>query len=224
MYSIDIDFDALNSFIAGFFVIFMFILLIAVIVGIITLIGVAKVLKKGNKPGWGAIVPIYNVYLLCQMVGINTWWVLIIILSPILGAVPIIGELAQVALVLYFIIIFNISLARAFNKEDAFAIGLILLAPVFYLILGFEKESQYVGPKPIKDIIFESINKNKNSDTNTNTNTNTNINPNAGSTTNSNIISNPDVAQYNEIKRTCPACGTVVEQNAKYCPNCGRQL
>lgn len=198
MYSIDIDIDVLSSLIAEFFVIFVFIALITSIFVLLTIGGVWKVLKKGNKPGWGALVPIYNVYLLCQMVGINTWWILIIILSPILCEIPIIGEFAELILVLYFVIIFNISLARAFNKEDAFAIGLILLAPVFYLILGFEKESQYVGAKPMRDVIFEYLKINNNSTVNE--------------------------TQYEDTKGYCPSCGTKIEKGAKYCRNCGKQI
>ena len=37
-----------------------------------------------------------------------------------------------------------LNLAKAFGKNGAFAVGLILLAPIFFLILGFGN-AKYVG-------------------------------------------------------------------------------
>ena len=154
------NYDGWGVLAAGFLAILGIMILIGLVIAIITIIGMWKVLEKGNKPGWGALIPIYNTYLMCDMVGISPWWILIVLLSPILAVIPIIGPLAQMAISIYFAILLNVSLARAFKKEDGFAIGLILLAPVFYLILGFGKENKYEGKNPMKDIVFETINDN----------------------------------------------------------------
>lgn len=42
-------------------------------------------------------------------------------------------------------IIINLDLAKSFGKGAGFAIGLILLAPIFILILGFG-DARYQGP------------------------------------------------------------------------------
>ena len=173
-------------------------MLIALAIGVVTIIGTWKILEKGNKPGWGALIPFYNQYLLCDMVGVNPWWILIVALSPILGIVPVIGELASFAVSIYFTVLLNVSLARAFKKEDGFAVGLILLAPVFYLILGFGKENNYVGKNPMKDLLFDNLKENNNS--------------------------NVNEAQYTENTKYCPACGNKMEIDTKYCPKCGKEL
>ena len=154
--------DGLEVLTVGILAFLMILSFIGTIIYIIIAIGMWKILEKGNKPGWGALIPIYNVYLICDMVGVNPWWILITILSPVLMVIPIIGELAVMAIYIYFLILLNVSLSRAFKKEDTFAIGLILLAPVFYIILGFGKENKFEGKNPMKDIVFETINENLN--------------------------------------------------------------
>ena len=52
-----------------------------------------------------------------------------------------------IAAIVNFIIsiIVNINLAKVFNKESGFAVGLILLPVVFYPILAFSKDTEYNG-------------------------------------------------------------------------------
>ena len=40
-------------------------------------------------------------------------------------------------------------LGKAFNKSSGFVVGLILLSPIFYMILGFGS-AEYVGNKNVK--------------------------------------------------------------------------
>lgn len=193
------NYDGLEPLFAGFAVVFGIIILISLAVAIVTIIGMWKVLEKGNKPGWGSLIPIYNTYLICDMVGVNPWWILIVALSPILNIIPIIGTLAQLAVSIYFTILLNVSLSRAFKKQDTFALGLIFLPPIFYLILGFGQENKYVGKNPMRDILFDNLNENKNN-------------------------SNVNEAQYEETKKYCPSCGAKMEIDTKYCPKCGKEL
>jgi len=153
------DAAAAGGIIAAVMAVFGVVLLISLAIAVVTIIGMWKTLEKGNKPGWGALIPFYNMYLICDMVGVNPWWILIVVLSPILAVVPVIGSLAQMAVSIYFTILVNVSLAKAFNKDTGFAIGLIFLAPIFYLILGFGKDNKYVGKNPMKDLLFDNINK-----------------------------------------------------------------
>ena len=87
-------------------------------------------------------------------------------LAPILNIIPVLGTLAELTVCIYFTILLNVSLARAFKKEDGFAVGLILLAPVFYLILGFGKENKYAGKNPMRDLLFDTIKENQEKDSN----------------------------------------------------------
>jgi uncharacterized membrane protein YhaH (DUF805 family) len=89
-----------------------------------------KIFTKAGQPGWAAIIPIYNWYILCKIVGRPGWWV-------ILFFIPFINFIIG--------IILCIDLAKSFGKGVGFAIGLILLGIIFFPILGFGS-AQYQGP------------------------------------------------------------------------------
>lgn len=58
--------------------------------------------------------------------------------------IPIIGNILALIVSIYFVVLLNVSLARSFNKPDSYAIDLILLPVVFYLMLGIGS-TIYVG-------------------------------------------------------------------------------
>ena len=180
------------------------IMLICIIFKTPKIIGTWKILTKANKPGWGALIPFYNEYLLCQITGVNPWWIVIVICSGFLSFIPVIGGLLSFAASIYFEILLNVSLARSFSKEDSYAVGLILLAPIFYLILG-TKDNNYLGTRPMDDIVFNKINQNNN-----NTSNNT-----ANQSNNSEQTAN---AKY------CSSCGAQITKDTKYCPSCGKEV
>ena len=167
---------------------------IIVICAIIIIVAEVKMFKKGKQPGWAAIVPFYNQYVLCKMVGVNPWWVLITVVASFIGEVPYVGTIILLAVSIYYAILTGVSTARAFGKDDAFAVGLILLPVVFYPILGFGK-AEYVGAdNPMNDFVFkkgEEIVKNGN-------NANKKFCPHCG-------------AQMNIESKFCPNCGKEVE-------------
>jgi hypothetical protein len=88
------------------------------------------VFTKAGEDGWKSLIPIYNLYVLLKIVGRPGWW-LILYLIPIVNVV--------------IWIIVSIDLAKSFGKGTGFAIGLILLTPIFYLILAFG-DATYRGP------------------------------------------------------------------------------
>jgi len=104
---------------------------------VIVIAGLWKVFTKAGQPGWAAIIPIYNIYIILQIVGRPTWW-LAFLLLPI---IPVIGGLAL--LVVLFIIYWD--LAKSFGKDVGYAIGLLLLSFIFVPMLGFGS-AQYIGP------------------------------------------------------------------------------
>jgi hypothetical protein len=81
---------------------------------------------KAGQPGWAAIIPIYDIWVLFKIAGKPGWYSLLFL-------VPIVN---LVGLVLYIIALFDV--AKKFNKGPAFTIfGLILFSFVGWPILGF---------------------------------------------------------------------------------------
>ncbi len=92
-----------------------------------------KVYAKAGKPGWAAIVPIYNLIVLLEIVGRPLWWFFLFLIP---GVNFIIG------------IIVDIDLAKSFGKSTGFGVGLFFLGFIFYPILGFG-DAEYQGPQAV---------------------------------------------------------------------------
>ncbi|MHC4108620.1 MAG: DUF5684 domain-containing protein [Planctomycetota bacterium] len=90
-----------------------------------------KVYVKAGQPGWAAIIPIYNMIVLLEIVGRPWWWIFLLL-------IPIVG------LVIYILVI--VELAAVFGKGGGFAVGLIFLGFIFIPILGFGS-AVYVGKR-----------------------------------------------------------------------------
>lgn len=209
----------MGGILAGLMVFVGVILLIALVVGIISIVGQWKVFKKAGQPGWPALIPIYNVYMLCKISGVNPWWILIVCVSPILGVIPILGPVLVMAVSIYFSILLFVSLAQSFGKDTGWAIGLYFLNPFFMLALGIGK-SEYLGPKPMNDIVFNKINHTVNN----NQNQNMYENDNQTSNTNNSFINNTETLEDASTSKYCSSCGTKISSFDKFCPNCGKQV
>jgi hypothetical protein len=89
-----------------------------------------KVFTKAGQPGWAAIIPIYNFYIMTKIGGKPGWWT-ILLLIPIVNYV-------------FLIWIYNM-ISKSFGKDEGFTVGLVLLGFIFWPILGFGS-AKYLGP------------------------------------------------------------------------------
>ena len=103
--------------------------IIGLVVGVLVIAGMWKIFTKAGKPGWAAIIPIYNVIVLLQIAGKPLWWMMLLF-------IPIVNIVIAVMVM--------ISVAKAFGKGTGFALGLLFLSPIFIPILGFS-DAQYTG-------------------------------------------------------------------------------
>jgi hypothetical protein len=85
--------------------------------------GMWKVFEKAGQPGWAGIIPIYNMFVLTTEIARKEilWFVLLLI--------PCVNIVAA--------IIVCIEVAKNFGKGPGFGIGLALLGPIFFPLLGF---------------------------------------------------------------------------------------
>ena len=100
----------------------MVILVIQLAILIVVIAGMWKTFEKAGKPGWGAIIPIYNIVLLLEIAGKPIWW-LILFFIPFVNAIV-------------FILV-ALEIAKNFGQSVLFGIGLALLGFIFFPILGF---------------------------------------------------------------------------------------
>ncbi len=195
-------FAGLAAFVIVIFFVTMIIALAAIIMQVV---GQWKLFTKAKEEGWKAIIPVYNQVVMCRLVGVSPWWILIVVCLGVLSAIPVIGILISLvysASIIYFIVILSVSIVRSYGKEDIWALGLIFLTPIFYLILGLSKETKYLGPKPMNDPIWDWL-----------------VKTFGGS---DNKVSEAKVTEVNMVK--CPNCKADIAEGTKFCPNCGKKV
>lgn len=95
--------------------------ILAIIVAAIA--GVWKTFTKAGEPGWAAIIPIYNMYVMLKIGDNDWWWLLVIIFVPIVN--------------LYGLYKMFTGVSRAFGQGVGFALGLWILGFIFFPVLGF---------------------------------------------------------------------------------------
>jgi len=107
---------------------FFLLVILAIAVGVVA--GMWKVFEKAGQPGWGALIPIYNAYLLVKVAGRPGWW-LILYVVPVLSLIPA--------------VIIPFDVAKNFERGTLFAIGLMFLPFIFYPYLGWS-DARYNPP------------------------------------------------------------------------------
>ena len=102
------------------------------VVVIIQIAAMWKVFEKAGKPGWAAIIPIYNAIVIIQIAGKPIWWFLLYL-------IPLVNIVVAV------IVMHNLS--KNFGKGVGFTLGLIFLGFIFFPILAWG-DAQYQPPPP----------------------------------------------------------------------------
>jgi hypothetical protein len=98
------------------------VLLFQLLLIVLQLAGMWAVFAKADRPGWAALVPIYNLYVMLR-IGENAWWWLLVLIVPIVN--------------IYALYKIHAGVARAFGRGIGFGLGLAFLGVVFFPILGF---------------------------------------------------------------------------------------
>ena len=78
--------------------------------------GIWKTFEKAGQPGWGSLIPIYNIYLMTQIAQKPGWWV-------IMFFIPLVN-------IVFAFMMYN-EIAKKFGQGIGYTIGLFLLPFVF---------------------------------------------------------------------------------------------
>jgi hypothetical protein len=102
---------------------------------LITLLAIAglwKLFQKADEPGWAAIIPIYNTWVMAKIAGMNPVMIILLI-------IPLVN------------VIFAFVLAYKFVESFGFGVGgfllYLLFNPLMAIYMGFSSEVTYVGKK-----------------------------------------------------------------------------
>ena len=221
----------MEEFIRGLAQLLMIYTIVAFVILIFLIIVIAQLFKKAGKPGWIAVIPIYNLYTLFEIIWKNTWIGLILTLILTIAPFNIINEDLGAFIGLLIYIISMDKLSKSFGKNTGFSIGLIFLPVIYLSILAFGS-SKYIynidepeNMPPQNNISNQTFNNQINNYNNqqqpySNMPKNQNINM-PTQTINSVNTTSPRTTFNNPSTSICTNCGTQLSANTVYCPNCG---
>ncbi|MBE6850211.1 MAG: hypothetical protein E7504_00505 [Ruminococcus sp.] len=119
--------DAALAVLAGSYVVF---LIIGLVVSVLMIVAQWKLFTKAGEEGWKSLIPIYNGYVMFQIV-YGQGWKYFLTLVPVLN---------YVVLIAYYV-----RLAQVYGKSVVFGILNLFFAPITMLILAFG-DADYQGP------------------------------------------------------------------------------
>lgn len=119
----DVAADGIFAALGAFLVVYLIIL-------VLMIVSLWKIFEKAGKPGWAAIIPIYNIIVLLEIVNKPVWWIVLLF-------IPLVN------LVILIIVMHRLSLS--FGQGAGFTVLLIFLGIVGYPLLAFGNY-KYVGP------------------------------------------------------------------------------
>jgi len=130
-YSYDVSAPTVSAGLAaGALFVFLIWMLFALVIALVAIVALWKIFVKAGQPGWAAIIPIYNMYIMLKVIGRPGWWI-------ILFFIPFVNFIITIVMAL--------DLGKAFGKDAGFSIVLLwLFSIVGYLMLGFGK-AEYKG-------------------------------------------------------------------------------
>ena len=128
-------------------------LIFALVWWILQIIANWNIFTKAGEAGWKSLIPIYGDYVSYKIAWQTSYFWLSFILGIVASYVSsanlnesifltVIATLLRIVIAVINIM-YCIKLSRAFGHGIGFAIGLILLQPIFLLILGFGSDQYY---------------------------------------------------------------------------------
>lgn len=103
-------------------------ILMLAIVGLM-IVSLWKIFEKAGQPGWAAIIPIYNYYILTKISERPGYWT-VLALIPYIGAIWAIWMCNR--------------MVKRFGKTEGYTVGMVFLPFVFAPMLAFG-DAQYKG-------------------------------------------------------------------------------
>lgn len=97
---------------------------------VLLIVSMWKLYEKAGQPGWAAIVPIYSTIVQLDIVEKPRWWILLML-------IPYVS-------IIWVIWVTNL-FVKKFGKDEGWTAGCIFLPFIFYPIMAFSDNIQFIG-------------------------------------------------------------------------------
>lgn len=119
---------AAGAVMAGFMMVYF---LIIIAITIVAVVSMWRLFEKAGRPGWAAVVPIYNTIVALEVAGRPWWWIFLFFI-PVANIV--------------FAVIYMLEFARSYGKDNVYGILMLIFPYIMMPILAFSKDTKYLGP------------------------------------------------------------------------------
>lgn len=103
---------------------------IPLIIVVINMIISWKIFVKAGQPGWASLIPIYNIFVLLQIIGKPWWWFFMFFIPSV-----------NVVFVIWATNLF----CKSFGKDFLWTIGMFFISFILLAVIAFG-DSKYLGP------------------------------------------------------------------------------
>lgn len=117
-------------------------MIISLLLSILLIVSMWKIYKKAGKPGWAAIVPVYNIIVLLEIAELPLWYIALFL-------VPFAN--------IYAMFKIYIELAHKFGKSTGFGVASVFFSVICFPILAFNKNIVYKNASVVENNV-ESAN------------------------------------------------------------------
>ena len=117
-------------------------IIISLLLSILLIVSMWKIYKKAGKPGWAAIVPVYNIIVLLEIAELPLWYIALFL-------VPFAN--------IYAMFKIYIELAHKFGKSTGFGVASVFFSVICFPILAFNKNIVYKNASVVENNV-ESAN------------------------------------------------------------------
>lgn len=117
-------------------------MIILLLLSILLIVSMWKIYKKAGKPGWAAIVPVYNIIVLLEIAELPLWYIALFL-------VPFAN--------IYAMFKIYIELAHKFGKSTGFGVASVFFSVICFPILAFNKNIVYKNASVVENNV-ESAN------------------------------------------------------------------
>lgn len=147
----------MEEILAGMAAFLGIVLVITIVLAVITIIANWKLFEKAGEPGWSAIIPFYSNYQMAKIATGNdklSWAFVILSVinvvlsnskSKVLSSIAILCSLAFLVIACYV----YYKYAESFGQSTAMCVLSIFFAPIIFMIMAFNNNTEYVGPNGV---------------------------------------------------------------------------
>lgn len=152
-----------TAFLAGFMVVYFAVLMFSVAVGVVYLVALWKLFEKAGEPGWKALIPYYNFFEMTRLAtGKYTLAIVYLLLCVPYMIFYFIGVITDEIMISLFGFLFIIPVVvlwgyigyqfgKAYGKSSGVCVAMIFFRQIVCIVIGFDKDTQYIGPKGVPD-------------------------------------------------------------------------